>query len=382
MAETPDRALGRSQFTPTHVASAPCQLARHASCPAATGWLPAMARDRPRSSPTGREAIASQSLMTWPIKSICLLSSTAVAAVARRAVAVRVCLTKPPDRGKCLYAYCAPGASAGGAAMYVSLETLRRAVSLVDSLAQLDDPACFAGIVLPGLSTLVGCDVLTYNEIGSAPGETRYADYPAGALDPATQLVFAAHVHEHPLVNHYRATGSGEPVMISDFLSRQRFHRLGLYAEFFRGIPVEHQMAISLPGPDEQVIGVVLSRACRDFCDSDRALLSALRAPLVAALQRARRRQQAGQVLSALACSGLASLTDREIQIMRLVAAGRTNIAIAHKLEVSPRTIAKHLEHIYRKLGVSSRAAAVSRIALAGAQDPSPRRGPDRGNGS
>jgi hypothetical protein len=103
--------------------------------------------------------------------------------------------------------------------MYVSLETLRRAVSLMDSLAQLDDPACFAGIVLPGLPTLVGCDVLTYNEIGSAPGETRYSDYPAGALDPATQPVFAAYVHEHPLVNHYRATGSGEPVMISDFLS-------------------------------------------------------------------------------------------------------------------------------------------------------------------
>ena len=260
--------------------------------------------------------------------------------------------------------------------MYVSLETLRRAVSLVDSLAQLDDPACFAGIVLPGLSTLVGCDVLTYNEIGSASGETRYADYPAGARDPATQPVFAAYVHEHPLVNHYRATGSGEPVMISDFLSRQRFHRLGLYAEFFRGIPVEHQMAISLPGPDEQVIGVALSRARRDFRDSDRALLSALRAPLIAALQRARRRQQAGQVLNALACGGLASLTDREIQIMRLVAAGRTNIAIARKLDVSPRTIAKHLEHIYRKLEVSSRAAAVSRIVLVGAQDPSPRRSP------
>jgi DNA-binding CsgD family transcriptional regulator len=264
--------------------------------------------------------------------------------------------------------------------MYVSLETLRRAVSLVDSLAQLDDPASFAAIVLPGLSTLVGCDVLTYNEIGSALGKTRYADYPAGARDPATQPVFAAHVHEHPLVNHFRATGSGEPVMISDFLSRQRFHRLGLYAEFFRGIPVEHQMAINLPGPDEQVIGVALSRARRDFCDSDRALLSALQAPLIVALQRARRRQQAGQALSALACNEVASLTDREIQIMALVAAGRTNIAIAHKLEVSPRTIAKHLEHIYRKLRVSSRAAAASRVALP--QDPSPRPGPDRGNRS
>jgi DNA-binding CsgD family transcriptional regulator len=254
--------------------------------------------------------------------------------------------------------------------MYVSLETLRRAVSLVDSLAELEDPAGFAGIVLPGLATLVGCDVLTYNEIGPARGETRYADYPAGALDPATQSAFAAHVHEHPLVNHYRATGSGEPVKISDFLSRQRLHRLGLYAEFFRGIPVEYQMAINLPGPDAEIIGVALSRARHDFCDEDRSLLSVLQAPLIAALLRARRRQQAGQALSALTCSGLPALTDREIQILRLVAAGRTNGAIAHQLEVSPRTIAKHLEHTYRKLGVSSRAAAVSRMAVNSAQGP------------
>jgi DNA-binding CsgD family transcriptional regulator len=251
--------------------------------------------------------------------------------------------------------------------MYVSLETLRRAVSLVDSLAELEDPAGFAGIVLPGIVALVGCDILTYNEIGPDPGETRYADYPVGALDPATQSAFAAHVHEHPLVNHYRAAGSGEPVMISDFLSRPQFHRLGLYAEFFRGIPVEHQMAISLPGPDSEVIGLALSRARHDFREDDRSLLSVLQAPLIAALVRARRRQQAGRALGALPGSGLAGLTDREIQILRLVAAGRTNVAIARQLEVSSRTIAKHLEHIYRKLEVSSRAAAVSRMAVTSA---------------
>jgi DNA-binding CsgD family transcriptional regulator len=258
--------------------------------------------------------------------------------------------------------------------MYVSLETLQRAVSLVDSLAELDDPDGFAAVVLPGLAGLLGCDVVTYNEIGPAPGQTSYADYPAGALDPATQAVFAAHVHEHPLVSHYRATGSCEPVMISDFLSLDRFHRLAIYAEFFRGISVEHQLAISLPGPDEQVIGVALSRGRRDFSDQDRALLSVLRAPLIAALLRARSRQQADQAPGAVPCgavpggalAGPVSLTDREIAILRLVAAGRTNSAIAHELQLSPRTVAKHLEHVYRKLGVSSRAAAVSRMASGG----------------
>jgi DNA-binding CsgD family transcriptional regulator len=273
-------------------------------------------------------------------------------------------LTKPADQGS-VYTHIAHWARwPGGAAVYVSLETLQRAVGLVDSLAELDDPASFAGIVLPGLATLVGCDVLTYNEIGPAHGQARYADYPAGALNPATQPVFAAHVHEHPLVNHYRATGSGEPVMISDFLTQQRFHRLGLYAEFFRGIPVEHQMAVSLPGPEQQVIGVAMNRGRRDFSDQDRALLSVLRAPLNAALHRARRRQQARQALTTMADRWLAALTEREIQILRLVADGRTNTAIAHALGVSPRTVAKHLEHTYRKLGVNSRAAAVSRITM------------------
>ncbi|MGH3419060.1 MAG: response regulator transcription factor [Streptosporangiaceae bacterium] len=89
-----------------------------------------------------------------------------------------------------------------------------------------------------------------------------------------------------------------------------------------------------------------------------------LRAPLTAALLRARRRRQAGQVLTAMAGSGLAGLTEREIQILRLVADGRTNASIAQTLGVSPRTIAKHLEHLYRKLGISSRAAAVSRMTM------------------
>lgn len=259
--------------------------------------------------------------------------------------------------------------------MYISLETLRRAVGLADSLAELEDPADFSGIVLPSLAALVGCDVITYNEIGPALGQTRYADYPAGALDPTTQPAFAAHVHEHPLVNHYRATGSGEPVMISDFLTQQRFHRLGLYAEFFRSIPVEHQVAISLPAPGQEVIGVAMSRARHDFCDEDRALLSVLRAPLMVALLRARRRRQAGQVHDAVACSELAGLTEREVKILRLVADGRTNVSIAHALEVSPRTVAKHLEHIYRKFRVSSRAAAVSRMTMpAGSMKPAPPR--------
>jgi DNA-binding NarL/FixJ family response regulator len=57
----------------------------------------------------------------------------------------------------------------------------------------------------------------------------------------------------------------------------------------------------------------------------------------------------------------LTMLTRREREVLDLVAEGRTNVAIGHVLEVSPRTVAKHLEHAYRKLQVNCRVQAVAR---------------------
>jgi DNA-binding NarL/FixJ family response regulator len=54
------------------------------------------------------------------------------------------------------------------------------------------------------------------------------------------------------------------------------------------------------------------------------------------------------------------ALTAREREVLRLVAEGRTNQAIAHALALSPRTVAKHLEHAYRKLDVTCRIEALA----------------------
>jgi DNA-binding CsgD family transcriptional regulator len=59
-------------------------------------------------------------------------------------------------------------------------------------------------------------------------------------------------------------------------------------------------------------------------------------------------------------------LTDRQLDIARLVAGGLTNAAIAEHLEISPRTVTSHLDHVYTRLGISSRAALVTRLAAAG----------------
>ena len=55
---------------------------------------------------------------------------------------------------------------------------------------------------------------------------------------------------------------------------------------------------------------------------------------------------------------GPAGLTAREVEVLRLAARGLTNKDIAGILFISPKTVANHVEHIYTKIGASSRAAA------------------------
>jgi DNA-binding CsgD family transcriptional regulator len=51
-------------------------------------------------------------------------------------------------------------------------------------------------------------------------------------------------------------------------------------------------------------------------------------------------------------------LTAREVEVLDLLARGTSNRQIADRLTVAPKTVANHVEHVYLKIGVSSRAAA------------------------
>jgi DNA-binding NarL/FixJ family response regulator len=53
-------------------------------------------------------------------------------------------------------------------------------------------------------------------------------------------------------------------------------------------------------------------------------------------------------------------LTAREVEVLRLLAAGKTNRDIAVELVISEHTVARHIQNIYAKIGVSSRAAATA----------------------
>jgi DNA-binding NarL/FixJ family response regulator len=73
--------------------------------------------------------------------------------------------------------------------------------------------------------------------------------------------------------------------------------------------------------------------------------------PDLAALETAAGRARPGPV---------GGLTGREVEVVLLVAAGRTNRSVAAELQLSEKTVARHLSNVYTKLGVSSRAAATA----------------------
>ena len=107
-----------------------------------------------------------------------------------------------------------------------------------------------------------------------------------------------------------------------------------------------------LPAIDAGVIGYLLKDAPRD--ELFRAVRAASRGESVLAPSVAAR------LLSQVRAPAQASLSDRELEVLSLIAQGLTNRAAAGRLFISEATLKTHLLHIYDKLGVSDRAAAVA----------------------
>jgi DNA-binding CsgD family transcriptional regulator len=107
-------------------------------------------------------------------------------------------------------------------------------------------------------------------------------------------------------------------------------------------------------------VRVLIGLACRELGDQDGAEMELDAARRVFSQLAATPDLARVEALSAKAAGGAGGLTARELQVLRLVAAGETNKAIGAELFVSERTVDRHLSNIYAKLGVSSRAAATA----------------------
>jgi DNA-binding CsgD family transcriptional regulator len=116
------------------------------------------------------------------------------------------------------------------------------------------------------------------------------------------------------------------------------------------GALVDHdRLEIEFANGDDDVVRVTWARHRRSFSERDRAMVRLI-APALARLVQER------------PAPTPVCLTTQERTVLGRVAAGATNAQIARDLGIAESTVRKHLEHTYRKLGVSGRLAAVARL--------------------
>lgn len=179
------------------------------------------------------------------------------------------------------------------------------------------------------------------------------ADDAAGARTMADELAQIAERHGAPML---RATAAyaGGAVLLAEGDARGARSALRDAFSLWRDLEAPYDAARTR---------VLIARACSALDDADAAAieLECARqtfAKLGAAHDLARIESASRERRAASATAS--ELTRREIEVLRLVATGKTNRAIAAALGISEKTIARHVSNIFTKLGLSSRAAATA----------------------
>ena len=184
--------------------------------------------------------------------------------------------------------------------------------------------------VTSALLRVLPADYVTFNDL-----DVRAHD---GAL--ADLLPIEAEDRHHELWQYF-----------GDTLSDRQWHSAGMYNECLAPRVVGMELIMPLPAAPGVARRLVFFRGPgRPFSDADRDMAVLLQ-PHIADALRLQSRRAATRLL-----------TGRQCELLRLVAAGHDNIAIACELGLSPATVRKHLENAFARLGVSSRTAAVAKI--------------------
>jgi DNA-binding CsgD family transcriptional regulator len=229
------------------------------------------------------------------------------------------------------------------------LRSALAAIEAADAATNLDE---LPALVLPALAEALGADTAAWTSFRGSPGGAvrRHHGFPHPLLDAESAETFERHLPGFPLGRHTRPGGRGDPLRRSDLQGRRAYRDSGMYVEVLAPLGAEEILATSLRHHDTHVC-LSLHRRGRDFSPSSVELLGRLR-PVLA------RRASALDVIGPPPCPTV--LTPRQREVLRLVGLGLTDTAIGHRLGCSPRTVDKHLEHIYRRLGVRGRAAATA----------------------
>ena len=220
--------------------------------------------------------------------------------------------------------------------------------------AECDAPGGFARRGVASLAKMIGSELTTLSVCDLESNHRRVVSDAPGAISARQIEVFDRYFPEHPLVRAHSGNPAAVTKRISDLLPSEAFMETPLYNDYYRPIGIRHTMALPIYVDRRLLVSFVFNRASSAFGERELRLAETLR-PHLANLYRLSGPDEP---------TAPAALTAREREVLEWVAAGKTNRDIAAILGARQRTIEKHLERIYEKLGVETRTAAAARARL------------------
>jgi DNA-binding CsgD family transcriptional regulator len=169
---------------------------------------------------------------------------------------------------------------------------------------------------------------------------------------------FHEYATSHPLALTYRHTGKPIPLRLSDVTSARTAPPAP------GGTSMSRLLTIPLAVTPRQMCAIALLRGGRDFTTRDLQIAHQLQ-PVLSGIYALRYRQAKQSPDHPHPDTGI-SLTMRELAVLNLMADGLIAAAVARRLNISPRTVNKHIEHIYKKLGTNDRATTALRANTLG----------------
>ncbi len=241
-----------------------------------------------------------------------------------------------------------------------------RALRLAGEVYGLLELEEFRNGLLAALRHEIPSDFVSLN--GIAPDPTLNWSLAQPAVPERYHEAFARFALQNPLAEWHLRTRDGRPLRFSDIITAEQLHATDLHREVYAQIGVEYQIAFTLPSPSERILAIALSRTHEDYSDTERDLLALARPHLIQAyrnvLEVADGRRQAEQSRAQGPGEGdlrSLGLTPAQARVLRRIAMGFSTDGVARELGIAPRTVHKHLERIYARLGVADRAGAAER---------------------
>ena len=240
---------------------------------------------------------------------------------------------------------------------------LREAIDVLNTIGEAcASGASFAREGVSHLAALVASELTTLSVCDLDSGHRSVVSDRPGAISRREIEVFDHYFFEHPLVRDHGRNPHAVTRRIDDLVPPTEFERTPLFNDYYRSIRIDHAMAVPIHVDRKLLVSFVFNRSKNAFSDRDRACLELIR-PLLGHLYRLTRAlEQARRAPAPDHCAPDLPLTEREREVVHWLAGGKTDRDIGEILAISPRTVHKHLQRIYEKLGVETRTAAVMRV--------------------